>query len=107
MASEFVNESENRQRWENVCRKLRWPIRWEVQNPPPDLDMITSLLSRRKWVVLSDPIKIEEMHEMIEKLYGWPRWKKDSVRDFITHFVLKLARCGLKYDDRQYYACAN
>ena len=103
---ELVDESEYKQRWEKVCHTLSWPMRWEAQNPPSDLKMITDdLSSGRKWVVLPHPIKIDEMGEMIEELNGWPQQKKNSIKRFITEFESKLTRCGLKYDHQQYYMC--
>ena len=45
------DKTQCRQRWQGVCKKLVWPIKWERDQPPRDLkmlQMIASLSNDRK-----------------------------------------------------------
>ena len=95
----------SRQRWEEVCKMLGWPIKWE-RDKPPDLKMletIASLSSGQKRFVLSSPIEISEAVEKTREIKGQPDGKIKAIVKFLDEVPAKLARCGLDYKDPQYY----
>ena len=94
-----------KQRWDDVCQKLRWPIKWERDKPPLDLkmlEMIASLSNGRK-CVSSSPIDISEAIEKTGELKGLPSSKTKVIVEFLVEIPSKLACCGLDYKNQWYY----
>ena len=101
-----TSKTQSRQRWEEVCRKLGWPIKWEREKPPPDLKvlkMIASLSNGRKCVSVS-PVEISEAVEKTRELKGLPSIKIEAIVEFLSKVPATLALCGLDYKDPSYYS---